>query len=309
MNIYNANSAWTCWYDMQAGSTLDESLADIGPGQEVIRAWFFQRLAMRDGVRDWTAFDRTLATARAHGQRVVVTLGNQWGDCENASGSPVYKSEAWYRSGYRDAIDPGALVSYRDWVREIVARYRGDPVVLAWQLLNEAEALTAAGGSCGSTAEASVQAWASDVSALVKSIDPNHLVSLGTIGSGQCGTSTNQSYERLHALPTIDLCEYHDYDQPAPLPGDAWNGLAVRLAQCLAMDKPMFVGELGLKSGDVGGLNARAAVIEAKLEAQFAAGVAGVLLWDWRTGEHGGSTGGGYEFGPDDPALALLPRF
>ena len=51
----------------------------------------------------------------------------------------------------------------------------------------------------------------------IKSIDPNHLVSLGTIGSGQCGTSGDY-YKQLHAIPTIDLCEVHDYD---PWSGDA----------------------------------------------------------------------------------------
>jgi hypothetical protein len=44
LNIYNANSNGLCWYPMD-GTILDRSLADIGPGNNVFRAWFFQQLA------------------------------------------------------------------------------------------------------------------------------------------------------------------------------------------------------------------------------------------------------------------------
>ena len=80
--------------------------------------------------------------------------------------------------------------------------------------------------------------WATDVSGLVKSIDANHLVSLGTIGSGQCGAD-GPRYQAVHAIPTIDLCEYHDYGAPdVGVPGDEFNGLQLRIDQCDALNKP-----------------------------------------------------------------------
>jgi mannan endo-1,4-beta-mannosidase len=100
-------------------------------------------------------------------------------------------------------------VAYRQWVRQVVTRYRFSPTILAWQLLNEAED-AASDGSCPADASAVLKTWAADVSGLIKSIDRNHLVSLGTIGSGQCGASFTE-YKDLHSLPTIDLCEFHDY--------------------------------------------------------------------------------------------------
>src|SRR5881394_453461 len=132
-------------------------------------------------------FDRTLATARAHGYKVVATLADQWGDCgvSNVAGYG-YKDKNWYVSGYTQP-DASVPVSYRDWVQEVVSRYKDDPTILAWQLVNEPEVLNQNGGDCGavpeSTAETILASFASDVSGLVKSIDPNHLVSLGTIGS------------------------------------------------------------------------------------------------------------------------------
>ena len=308
LNIYNANSQSNCWYTLGSGAGLDSSLTTIGTGQEAFRSWFFQRLATTNGVRDWSAFDHTLAVAAAHGERVVATLTNQWGDCENASGSPLYKPESWYGSAYKSNVDAGMTATYRDWVREVVTRYRDNPTILAWQMINEGEAKLSATGGCSSTAEATVHAWAVDISGLIKSLDSNHLVSLGTIGNGQCGTSTGTSYEDLHSIPTIDLCEYHDYDSASlPMPGDQWNGLATRLAQCQARGKPMFVGEVGIKTADVSSLAARATDMGAKFAAQFGAGVVGELPWEWAAS--GQNTGDGYSINPDDPILDLLKAY
>ena len=298
LNIYNANSNGWCWYSM-GGSVLDDSLAAIGPGKSAFRSWFFQQLATNGG-RDWSAFDNTLATARARGVKVIATLIDQWGNC----GSPVpggYKDASWYEGGYQQP-DPAGIVSYRDWVAEIVDRYKDDPTILAWQLVNEPEV-----GDCSavpeSTATADLKAFAADVSGLIKSIDANHLVSLGTLGGGQCGTQ-GADYQDVMSVPTLDLCEYHDYQPSDPIPGDQWNGLQVRLDQCNALNKPLVVGELGIKPNDVGGtLAARAQTLHAKLWAQFNAGVVGELAWAW---DKDGSTLDNYDIGPGDPALDVL---
>jgi hypothetical protein len=141
------------------------------------------------------------------------------------------------------------------------------------------------------------------VGGLIKSIDANHLVSLGTIGSGQCGTA-GDDYAYVHALPQIDLCEYHDYWDPAPIPGDQWNGLQMRIDQCNALNKPLFIGEVGVRPNDVGGtLQHRADVIRAKIAAQSAAGIDGFLAWAW---SNLGSTLDNFDIGPNDPALEAL---
>lgn len=315
MNIYNAASSAQrdsrrCWYDMGSKDILEASLKAIGPGTEAIRAWFFQNQATDDkGQRDWSSLDHTLAAARAHGMRVIPVLVNQWGNCEGVPGNDSgYKNNVWYETGYRTEVAPGMLAPYRDWVREIVTRYRDDPTILAWQLVNEAEAGLAYGGDCPDTATETLVGFATDMAGMVKSLDRNHLVSLGTIGSGQCG-ARGPEYQTLHAVRGIDLCEYHDYDPTRPIPGDEWNGMTVRLQQCRALGKPMVTGEVGLMNKDADKTFAgRAALLDTKLRAQKQAGVAGVLVWAWRDGAHGGSTPNDYYVGPGDPMLAVLGK-
>ena len=300
LNIYNANSTGSCWYAMASGSTLGDSLTAIGPGTEAMRAWFFQSLATRNGARDWSAFDHTLAVARSHGVKVIVTLGNQWGDCETGG----YRNDQWYAGGYLTRRDPGTNLTYAAWVAQVVARYRNDPTILAWQLMNEAEVKPSRdSASCSVNAARTLKTFAGVMSLVIKAIDRNHLVGLGTMGGGQCGAQGDE-YQSLYSLPGLDLCEYHDYQPDAAMPGDQFNGLQHRLDQCRALNKPLMVDEVGIRPSDVGGsLDDRATMFEAKFSAQFAAGVVGELAWAWNKDF---STLGDFDIGPGDPSLAVL---
>jgi uncharacterized repeat protein (TIGR01451 family)/CSLREA domain-containing protein len=305
VNVYNANNSSGCWYPMASGSILDDSIVALGGGGKVIRAWFFQALATSAGTRNWSGFDHTLAVLAARSKRVIVTLGNQWADCDGPNGGAgAYKDEAWYTAGYTQP-DPAGTVSYRDFVAEIVTRYRDNPTILAWQLMNEAEVKPSETSTvCSAGAAQILEDFATDVSGLIKSIDPNHLVSLGTIGGGQCGAQ-GAEYQDVHDVATIDLCEYHDYGSPTtPMPGDQWNGLQVRLDQCNALNKPLIVGETGIRPQDVDGtLAGRAAAFDAKFDAQFDAGVVGQLVWAWNAS---GSLLDDFDIGPGDPVIGLL---
>jgi len=310
LNIYNANSDGWCASQMNTGTALDDAFTAIGPGKTAMRAWFFQPLATSGGVRDWSGFDHTLAVAESHGVRVIVTFTDQWGECGvlEDGGTNYYKTKDWYISGYTQT-DQGMLVSYRDWVAEVVTRYKDNPTVLMWQLINEAEVKESLSAAClpGTQSRDLLISWATDMGGLVKSIDAQHLLSLGTIGGGQCGAQFTE-YQDVHAISTIDLCEYHDYGSPnVPMPGDQWNGLQFRINQCDALNKPFLLGETGIIPDQVGGtLAGRAAALDAKLDAQLAAGIDGLLPWAW---SNSGSTLDNYDIGPGDPVLAVLDIF
>lgn len=298
-NIYQANSRSNCSYTMGTGSALDTALTTIGPGAEVFRAWFFQRLATTNGQRDWGAFDHTLAVAKAHGVRVIVTLANQWGSCESQTSQ--YKWDSWYTGGYKTQVLPQNTVPYRQYVQEIVSRYKDDPTIAMWQLMNEAEVKKDNTSTCAPAAD--LYNFAADVSGLIKSIDPNHLISLGTMGAGQCG-SQGGDYKMINSVSTIDVCEYHDYGhENEPLPAN----LVKDIAACNALQKPIFVGESGIKAASVGGtFAARAAAFDAKCAAMFAAGVRGFLVWSWN---NAAPTLNNWPVGPNDPTLQVIAGY
>jgi endo-1,4-beta-mannosidase len=297
LNIYNANGYHadgpnSCWYAMNKGPALDLSLNAIGAGQEAFRAWFFQSLATTGGRRDWSAFDHTLAVAKAHHLKVIATLADQFGSCD----APGYKYLAWYRTGYKIAGDRAhTLQSYRDYVSAFVTRYQGDPTILAYQFMNEAEARTDDVICDEHAASAALAAWADDMGRLTKSIDPNRLTSSG-IGN-HCG-GIGADYKTDHASSYIDICDYHDYGADrTPVP----PLLRERIKECNALNKPLIVAEAGM----TGDNTLRAQSFAAKMSAQFDAGVQGFLMWGWRDEAHGGSDLG-FDIGPRDPAIALL---
>ena len=88
----------------------------------MFRAWFFQCLATSNGVRDWSAFDHTLAVAAAHGVKIIATLGT--------SGRAARPAATSGTAGTRAATsppDPGTITTYRQWVSDVVAPLQEQP--------------------------------------------------------------------------------------------------------------------------------------------------------------------------------------
>ena len=303
INIYNANSDGWCGYEMRSPGRLGALLDELHPGSNAIRAWFVQPLSLNAGLteRDWSAFDNTLAEARARGLKVIVTLSNHWGECGNKVATAV-KSPDWYRTGYTN-VELGHLTSYRDYVAEVVTHYLDDPTILMWQLMNEAETKDLVTGNCEPGGHLVLRDFAAYMSGVIKSIDPNHLVSLGTMGGKQCGQNRD-FYRVVHDVATIDICEFHDYSPMEAIPtiiyGDGYdNGLATRMEICHELGKPIFVGESGIPRNF--GLDERAPRFRAKVQAQFGAGVVGFLAWVFAD-----SPLDAYDIRPGDPTLPEL---
>jgi hypothetical protein len=260
-----------------------------------------------NGVRDWTTFDHTIAVAKAKGFKVIPVLGNQWAKCDGWETDELgFKTEQWYNTNYKTMAGTGAGLpqTYRDYVRDVVTRYKDEPTIAMWQLINESEVPISFGGNCSPTAHISLRGFTDDMGTLIKGIDSNHLLSLGTIGNGQCG-ATGDDYKKVHALPSIDICEYHDYgNNNSPIPGDQWNGMQVRINQCRELGKPLFVGEIGIGTNETSGnLQTRANLFDAKFAAQFGIGVVGIIVWEFTNDTYN------YAISPGDPTLAVLGKY
>ena len=286
-----ANQCGRVTSDATLGSILDDAK---NSGAKVIRTWFFQSY-YRNAGNSYTPFDRVLNAAAARGLKVVPVLVNHYSDCEPSAGNE--KDEGFYDYGYKQA-SWGYPQSYRDFAYNVAVRYKNNDTVAFWQLVNEAETSYNDQQSCNTSLDANghqrsanvLRAFADDMATLLKTGDPNHLVSLGTIGAGQCGAG-GAEYQYVHS-GSVDLCEYHDYGDPThSLPDDGYNRLKQRIDQCNTIGKPLFIGEAAIvaDTDDNGGssgsitsdsVQRRAGFIDAKMTAAFANGVDGYALWE-----------------------------
>ena len=301
INIYMAASGGTpssCGGELypNVGVPLSEM-----PDGIVFRFWAFQNFFESNGSFNWTYLDQVLAIAAAHGDKVIPVLANQYSYCDG-----ITKDLAWYQSGYETTVDPGNIVTYRQYVSDVVSRYANNPTIAMWQLVNEGEAVNSNGSCSESAASSALLKFSNDVGTMVHSLDPNHLVSLGTIagysGSGGqwCGAA-DSDYQTLMASPGSDVCDYHDYGSPAdPMGRPSAPDLATAIQMCHVDGKPIMVAETGIYADSSAGLTQRATEFSAKLSAQFQAGVVGELMWCWTVAP-------GYVLPDADPDYGIFP--
>jgi mannan endo-1,4-beta-mannosidase len=308
LNIYMAASRGQCGGTVRLNRVLDQ----IGSRQNVFRVWFFQSFAVSHGRFDWHTFNHVLITAKSHHERVIVTLANESDYCDG----PL-KTLAWWQQGYRSTVFPGDLVTYRQWVADVVSRYKSNPTIAMWQLVNEGEAVNNDGSCDEPVALSAMLIFSSDVGGMVHSLDPNHVVSLGTpagysgYGLQWCGAE-NGDYQVLMASPGNDVCDFHDYGYPTEPMGDPQApDLATAIQMCHADDKPIMVAETGILVTSPQKLKMRARELRAKFDAQFRAGVVGELMWSWVNASTFvlPATPEDYGIGPGDPSLRILGHY
>ena len=98
---------------------------------------------------------------------------------------------------------------FYDYVRFIISRtnrytnvaYVDDPAIMSWQIGNEPRAF-------GKEELQPFTNWLKEASALIRSIDKNHLISIGTEGAWGC-EGDYETYEKISSDPNIDYCNIH----------------------------------------------------------------------------------------------------
>jgi mannan endo-1,4-beta-mannosidase len=80
-------------------------------------------------------------------------------------------------------------------------KYIDDPAIMTWEIGNEPRAFSRENIP-------SLQELIENISALIKSIDPNHLVTTGTEGQHGCEESL-EVFERIHSDPNVDYLTMH----------------------------------------------------------------------------------------------------
>ena len=287
-------------------------------GATVVRFWAYQTYT--DSGQDFSGVDRVIDAARAEGLRVIPVLEDGPGDCTTGqAGEPktAWQNDTWYTQGYKSRYGDAAL-SYRDYAAAITRHYRNNPTIMAWMMMNEAETSTRNQGDRTALAD-----FALDIGTLIKSEDPHHLVTLGTQGNGAPGTS-GRDFSAIYSQSVLDFAEVHDWARygsdeeampgsidgklPAPDSPDC-TALTAKIACSFAiaqqLGKPLIVGEAGIQAQTGADRVRRAGLLKAKMDAAFAAGASGYLIWQVSTRN---TDGYAIVLGQDDPLVGVLHR-
>jgi mannan endo-1,4-beta-mannosidase len=207
-----------------------------------------------DGLGRW---DYVIYRAGQLGLRLNISLLDNWKFTGGAQ-----QIVAWLVPGYdpdRDArrgslffASPLMRDIYKRWVAHVLTRvngitgvrYRDDPTIFAWDLMNEPEIDNSARDAAGAPL---AQSWLTEMAAHVRSIDPNHLVTSGDEGFFDRFGVLDPAAEL--ALPGLDFGSWHLYPDTYGLSPAQGIDLVRRHGQVAsAVGKPVVLQEFGYRS-------------------------------------------------------------
>lgn len=288
-------------------SQLDTVFAQIHNASKgnIVRVAFFQG---GDNASTFTTFDRFVSYAKKYNLYILPILVNEWTNCEPSS---TMKYLSWYQSGYTQQND-GYPLSFHDYAVKVAQHYANEPTIAWYQLVNEPDGRNPNNSCSETTAESALFNFAHNMVEAIKQVDHNHMVDLGAIS--WCG-GQGSDFQRVNS-GTVDLCDvYHGYKTGSlPFPPQ----LQSRLAACKALNKPSFIGEVGICAEGVtttgqcpGGtvteatLQQRAALFDNNLQTAFNNGVAGYVIWN----KNDNPTSKGWSIGTGDPTENILSKY
>ena len=188
-------------------------------GEQGVRTKVEPTLQKAPGVYNDTllaGLDYLLMEMGKRGMKAVLYLNNSW---EWSGGYGFYLEhagagkaprpeedgyEAYMRHVAKFATNEQAHELFFNYVRFIVSRqnrytslyYKDDPAIMAWQIGNEPRAF-------GEQQKQPFAKWLSLTSALIRSLDANHLISIGSEGIWGCEMDS-ALYRQISADPNID---------------------------------------------------------------------------------------------------------
>ena len=317
VNAYNATTDWSV--NWGCGSMIADlgTLFDAMPRHSLVRTWAFQALGYNNKSThaiDFSAIDRVVKAAKAHHDFLILTLSDQAGTCDDGH----FHDASWYAGGYRrsyndDGRGLAESMSYLDWVKRVVRRYRSTRTVAVYEPVNEPEASVCNPGlrgghcyghnTCPTRATAMLRDFYDTVGGVIKRLDRRALVSTGTLGGTQCGVA-GTGFARINASKNVDITTLHDYGSPSIA---RTGGLMKRAAQARVLGKSFLVEEAGIEASVAGvgcvTLARRARLFRTKARAARRVGADGYLPWMFASQPPGSCE---TAIAPGDPTLTAI---
>lgn len=252
------------WAFLDRGA-LDGSVPDLmgEPGKDGVYFQYWDAGAKRpsynDGPNGLERLDYVVSKAEKLGLKLILVLTNNWQDF---GGMDQYL--LWYGLDQHHLFYTDARVreAYKAWAAHLIQRknvfsgrlYRDEPSILAWELANEPRAISGKGfDRRNGWTSATITSWAAEMSAYIKSLDPNHLVSVGDEGfldrDGEHWTyraADGVDHEALTSVPGVDFATFHMYPEHWSTPpgwDEAW--ILDHLEVARRLKKPSVLEEYG----------------------------------------------------------------
>lgn len=201
------------WYASElAVSDPDRLTAEL----DTLHALGLDNLRILATDENFTGMDIVLSELEKRGMSAVLFLNNAWEWSPDGYRSWLEKAGAgpqphpavdgygvYMTSMYAFASNPRAVALFQEHVRRVVERYRKSPAVFAWQICNEPRPFTEDPARIDDFV-----AYVQGTARLIKSIDPDHLVSTGN--EGAMGSNDDiELFTRLNDCPDIDYITIH----------------------------------------------------------------------------------------------------
>ncbi len=186
--------------------------------------------AYNDGPTGLEHLDYVLDKAKSLDLKVMLVLTNNWKDFGGMDQYLVWYGKNQHHQFY---TDPTVGKAYKDWIAHLVNRknsingalYRDDPTIFGWELGNEPRCTNSGqfDNRSGCTSDMLVH-WVDEMSSYIKTIDPNHMVSVGDEGffthgvnggpsDGGYDGSEGVDYAAYVGVRHIDFGTYHLYPE------------------------------------------------------------------------------------------------
>jgi mannan endo-1,4-beta-mannosidase len=290
------------WANIDRGS-LDGSVRSVDGSGDKDGVYFqywdvaAKRPAYNDGASGLQRLDYVLDAAGKLGLKVMLVLTNNWKEFGGMDQYVVWFGLTRHHAFYTDAR---ARTAYKAWAAHLAMRrnsisgvlYRDDPTIFGWELANEPRCCN--GGDFDDRSECGTDTlvtWAEEMSGAIKSLDPNHLVSIGDEGFFAQGTgwgydgADGVDHEALLGLSHVDFGTFHLYP-------DTWERsltwsrqwIEDHIASARRAGKPTMLEEYGVvtdrgaSAGEVA-LERRAAAFRGWHEVILKRGGNAALFW------------------------------
>ncbi|OBZ68183.1 putative mannan endo-1,4-beta-mannosidase F [Grifola frondosa] len=325
---YTLVGANAYWVGLTGLSTADmnAAFADIAnAGSTTVRTWGFNdvtsasgdyyqlwsngKAAVNTGATGLQNFDNVVAAAKANGLRLIVSLTNNWSDY---GGMDVYVSQITGTTNHDYFYTNASVIAaFKSYIQTFVGRYVNEPTILGWELANEPRCTGSTGTSTGTCTTTTITNWASQISAFIKSIDPNHLVAIGDEGFFNDPGNALYPYQGTEgidfnvnlAISTLDFGTAHLYPiswgQTSDPTGFGTQWITDHATSQMTANKPVILEEFGVT-------DSQATTYTSWYSTIISTGLTGDLIW--QAGSHlssGNTPDDGYAIYPDDPVYPI----